>query len=100
MVIVWDASSGAIVRTLVGHDGEVDSVEYSRDGKIIVSGGKDKTIKTYDAATGEPRQTITGHTGRVESLAISADGMLLATGGGGGDTSVRIWTNWKQEPSK
>jgi WD40 repeat protein len=39
--------------TLRGHSSEVTSVAYSPDGKHIVSGSWDKTVKIWDAATGE-----------------------------------------------
>jgi hypothetical protein len=62
------------------------------DGKRVISGGKDKSLRLWDVRSGELLRTITGHhTGRLESLEISKDGRMLATGGGGGDTSVRLW---------
>ena len=39
--------------TLTGHSGSVFSVAYSPDGKHIVSGSCDNTVKVWDAATGE-----------------------------------------------
>ena len=39
--------------TLTGHSDWVRSVAYSPDGKHIVSGSKDKTVKIWDAATGQ-----------------------------------------------
>ena len=42
---VWDAGKVAPVRTLTGHDGVVWSVAYSMDGRFIVSGSLDNTVK-------------------------------------------------------
>ena len=39
--------------TLTGHSDSVFSVAYSPDGKHIVSGSYDNTVKVWDAATGE-----------------------------------------------
>ena len=39
--------------TLTGHSREVTSVAYSPDGKHIVSGSNDSTVKIWDSTTGE-----------------------------------------------
>jgi len=38
---------------LTGHSKWVNSVAYSPDGKHIVSGSGDTTVRIWDAATGE-----------------------------------------------
>jgi WD40 repeat protein len=47
------AGGGEPVCTLTGHSGWVESVAYSPDGKHIVSGSRDQTVKVWDAATGK-----------------------------------------------
>ena len=40
----------------------------SGDGKTIVSGSDDKTVRVWDAETGELRRTLEGKTSEVRSL--------------------------------
>jgi WD40 repeat protein/energy-coupling factor transporter ATP-binding protein EcfA2 len=72
------------------HESWVNSVNYSPDGKYIVSGSYDKTIRIWDAKTGilvgKPFQ---GHQDGVTSVVYSPDGKRIASGSR--DYSARIW---------
>ena len=44
---------GRQMRTLTGHTDWVRSIAFSRDGKLIASGSKDKLVKIWDTQTGD-----------------------------------------------
>ena len=44
--------------TLTGHSDSVFSVAYSPDGKHIVSGSRDNTVKIWDAQSGEEVRVV------------------------------------------
>jgi WD40 repeat protein len=43
----WEADSGKAVRRLTGHTGTVRALAYSSDGRFVVSGGDDNTMRLW-----------------------------------------------------
>ena len=85
---MWNAQTGALLRTLNGHTGAVMSLAYSPDGRALVSGSADHTVKVWDAKTGALTATLTDHADRVWSIAFSPDGQAFASGS---FSEIRIW---------
>ena len=70
-----------IQHVLHGHSNGVWSAAFSLDGKCIVSGSSDKTIRLWDAETGEMVQPpLEGHESAVLSVAFSPDGKHIVSG--------------------
>jgi RNA polymerase sigma factor (sigma-70 family) len=88
MVHLWDVKSGREVRRAGdGHEGTVCSLAFTPDGKDVVSGGWEGSLRVWESATGEQRQRIApigeehfvgGMTASVTS-AVSPDGKTLVS---------------------
>ena len=72
----------------LGHSGDVTSVTFSKNGKLIISGGMDKTIKLWDAATGRLIRTLQ-YDMLINNVAVSPDGKYIASASS--DNTVMIW---------
>ena len=48
MVYIWDPHTGELLETLQGHEGIAWSVAFTPDGRGLVSGSSDKTLKYWD----------------------------------------------------
>ena len=81
--------SEALVRTLAGHTGPVTACCMSPDGRWIVSGSDDKTLKVWDVETGQEQKTLSGHTGGVNSCCMSPDGRWIVSGSY--DKTLKVW---------
>ncbi len=66
------------------------SVAYSPDGRHIISGSDDCTIRIWSAETGAPVGCpLEGHTHSLESVVYSPDGQHIISGSD--DCTIRIW---------
>ena len=88
-VKIWDAATGAELRTIAGHTDCIYAVAFSPDGKHIATAGYDKLIKLWDAATGAEVRTLKDHIDAIYALAYTPDGKRLVSGAA--DRTVKIW---------
>ena len=61
------------VLALEGHGGPVRSVSFSADGKLVVSGSHDNSVKIWDAESGKALKTLHGHGSWVRACRFSPD---------------------------
>lgn len=85
-VQLWDVTTGRPIAALKGHGRGVSKVAFSRDGKLLASGGTDNTIKIWDVGTRSELRTLAGHTAAIESIDFSPDGRLIASASDDGST--------------
>lgn len=94
IVFIITASTSAqnnpyLIRTLTGHLDNVRSIDFSPDGKTLVSGSNDNTIKLWDLTDGHTINTFNGHTDDVRSVSFSPDGNSIVSGSD--DNKIMIW---------
>ncbi len=78
-----------LLHSFTGHSHIVRSLAVSADGKILVSGSRDKTIKIWHLETGELMHTLKGHRDGVYAIALSPHGHILASGSV--DKTIKLW---------
>ncbi|XP_052814372.1 uncharacterized protein LOC128241470 isoform X5 [Mya arenaria] len=94
-LVVWSLRTAQPSRQLLGsggahaHTREVKSVTLSDDGRYLVSGSADGTLKVWDMNTERPIHTLQGHTDEVWCTAISSDNEIAVSGSA--DGTIRLW---------
>jgi len=74
---------------LEGHTAAVCSVRFSSDGRFLLSGGNDNTVRLWDVATGKLLKTVRGHAGWVRSCVFSSDSQQVLSGSY--DHRAKLW---------
>ncbi|MFH0953041.1 MAG: protein kinase [Verrucomicrobiota bacterium] len=82
--IIWDRATRREKWALKGHAAWISAAAFSPDGKRIVTGSRDGTMKIWDVETGRSLVTLRGHNKSVWDVAFSADGKKLLSGGADG----------------
>lgn len=93
-IVVIDAVSQKVVRQLFGHSNRITSLDFSHDGRWLISASLDSTIRTWDLPTGSCIDGI--KLPKVATnLKMSPNGEYLATVHVN-DVGISLWTNKSQ----
>lgn len=95
---LWNAASGRELRSLANvietkrpgelHPPNVNSIAFSPDGKLLVSGGIEHTIKLWDVNTGAVVQDMKDTSYEVNTVAFSRDGQTVLSAS---DSAITVW---------
>ncbi len=87
-VRLWDASTGEMLATL-GDRGFVRNVQFSPDGRRIITTLGGAVAYLWDSVTGKALGKLAGHTGPLTSAQFSPDGTRIVTTSY--DKTARLW---------
>jgi WD40 repeat protein len=72
-----------------GHTSAVAALAFRPGGALLVSAGKDRTVRLWDPASGQALKSLEGHNAWVQGVVFAAQGTRLASVGA--DATVRLW---------
>lgn len=88
---VYDLTTSVLVRRFVGHRQGALSLQFSSDGKWLLSASGDKTLRTWDLSTGQQIDVLP-LLGSPTSLSLSPSMDFLAVSFED-DVAIHVWTN-------
>ncbi|MFC1764274.1 protein kinase [Planctomycetota bacterium] len=91
----WDRVNHVLDHSLMSfspHGGSMWASALSPDGKRVVCGGPNRTIKVFDLAAGKELTSFSeAYTGIMQHVEFSPDGKRIASCDGSGSGEVKIW---------
>jgi|GEM_PF-1683712 len=86
---VENAAQARLVRWFIGHEGSIDVMVWSPDGKLLATGASDAHVRVWDVTTGQSLWDFSERGSYISSVAWSPDGHILATSGTTG--AINLW---------
>jgi len=89
-MFLWDPqNSRKPICRMTGHQKVVNHVCFSPDGRYIISGSFDKSIRLWDGRSGKYMATFRGHVGSIYQLSWSMDSRMFVSCSA--DSTVKLW---------
>jgi WD40 repeat protein len=88
-ISISDANTGKLVANLQGHARSVLCLAWTANGRTLISGSFDSSVRTWNTTTWQQIAVFTGHTDWVYDIAISPSDCILASTSW--DKTARLW---------
>ena len=105
-VRMYSAVSGRELASLAGHTALVNRIDFSRNGRFVLTASDDGSARVWDLTPTQLRQqqtlkakiTLSGHSGAVLDAEFSPNGLYAITTGA--DQTVRVWDTGTQKQER
>jgi WD40 repeat protein/DNA-binding winged helix-turn-helix (wHTH) protein len=95
---IWDAATGSLRKELYENDCLINSVAFSRSGKLIVTAGgsdsscgkKENAARVWDVATAQCLRSFSPHADQVSTAVFDSDSKTVLTASR--DGTIKIWS--------
>jgi hypothetical protein len=96
-VIAGDARAHGVATVLGGHEGPINDLAFSPDGRLLGTSSDDHTVRVFDVQSGQSR-VMADHADETWMLAFLPDGRTLASASK--DRTVRLTdlATWESRP--
>lgn len=84
-----DGNTAQTLREYLGHTEAVRSLDVSPDGKTMVTGSADRTVRVWDVTSGKQVRSFQGHIAEVVAVALRPDSRQVASAAE--DGTIRLW---------
>jgi len=89
VIFIRDVATGAVTKTLPGHEGAITSLGFSADNTKLISGSADKTARVWTLADNKEVAKFALHANTVTGVALNSNGTIAVSGAA--DNTLKIW---------
>lgn len=86
---IWTNNAEGNSFTIHAHNAPIRGLDYSYDGKLLLTCSDDKTVKVHRVEDKKHYFTLTGHKNWIKTSHFSPDNRLICSGGE--DKTVILW---------
>jgi WD40 repeat protein len=80
-VSLFDNTSRSFTHTISNHSGGVETVEFTRDSKYLITGGMEGRLYMWSVSTGKKVDTLSHHYDTITAISSNENGHWIATAG-------------------
>jgi hypothetical protein len=77
---LFELSTGQLMKRCADAKGEMRSLAFSPDGRLVAGGGDNRSVQIWDTDSGKSVRVLRGHSGYVYTVVFSPDGRRILTG--------------------
>jgi WD40 repeat protein/uncharacterized caspase-like protein len=85
----WETSTGKLINRFEVSKERVQSIAYSPDARLVLTGADDRIVRLWDADTGKLMRTFEGRVVPAHAATFSPDGALIVSGDA--ETGLKLW---------
>lgn len=101
VILVWHQGNPAVVGRLLGHTDVVTCAAFAPQGRFLLTGSRDKSVRLWNVETSAEVRKFPGHKDQVGVVAYAPDGITILSASGGewndgklvspGEKIIRLW---------